>query len=131
MCNYYFPRTLVGIFQALCSQPKFAPVSLGREMLATSREQSSQRLPAINRRSHNRESGRRPSGGTVLLVVDVEQEGHSSGEACKFEGHSSGEACHSDFATSGPEWQIFASGGGSGREQPDGVQADGHRRGEA
>ena len=41
MCNYYFPRTLVGIFQALCSQPKFAPVSLGREMLATSREQSS------------------------------------------------------------------------------------------
>ena len=35
MCNYYFPRTLVGIFQALCSQPKFAPVSLGREMLAT------------------------------------------------------------------------------------------------
>ena len=127
MCNYYFPRTLVGIFQALCSQPKFAPVSLGRdarEMLATSRE------PAINRRSHNRESGRRPSGGTVLLV-DVEQEGHSSGEACKFEGHSSGEACHSDFATSGPEWQIFASDGGSGREQPDGVQADGHRRGEA
>ena len=121
MCNYYFPRTLVGIFQALCSQPKFAPVSLGREMLATSREQSS---------SHNRESGRRPSGGTVLLV-DVEQEGHSSGEACKFEGHSSGEACHSDFATSGPEWQIFASDGGSGREQPDGVQADGHRRGEA
>ena len=87
-------------------------------------------MPAINRRSHNRESGRRPSGGTVLLV-DVEQEGHSSGEACKFEGHSSGEACHSDFATSGPEWQIFASGGGSGREQPDGVQADGHRRGEA
>ena len=130
MCNYYFPRTLVGIFQALCSQPKFAPVSLGREMLATSREQSSRGLPAINRRSHNRESGRRPSGGTVLLV-DVEQEGHSSGEACKFEGHSSGEACHSDFATSGPEWQIFASDGGSGREQPDGVQADGHRRGEA
>ena len=41
MCNYYFPRTLVGIFQALCSQPKFAPVSLGREMLATSREQTS------------------------------------------------------------------------------------------
>ena len=66
-----------------------------------------------------------------MLVVDVEQEGHSSDEACKLEGHSSGEACHSDFATSGPEWQIFASDGGSGREQPDGVQADGHRRGEA
>ena len=119
MCNYYFPRTLVGIFQALCSQPKFAPVSLGRENAGDKPRAEQQR------------SGRRPSGGTVLLVVDVEQEGHSSGEACKFEGHSSGEACHSDFATSGPEWQIFASDGGSGREQPDGVQADGHRRGEA
>ena len=31
MCSYYFPCTLVGIFQALCSQPKFDPVSLGRE----------------------------------------------------------------------------------------------------
>ena len=47
MCNYYFPRTLVGIFQALCSQPKFAPVSLGREMLATSREQSQQSIGAL------------------------------------------------------------------------------------